>query len=143
MVVHEEHDYVDRFSAYLETERSTAEAIKRRSAPAPTGATGYDSLSIFSAEAEAGFHHCRNYADAFGMREDILRNAFIGGAGYLIENVAGLLQALLKPCTVAFVLREAESTKQNQTGEAQDFLSQYVFLCMAREVDLHLWSCRA
>lgn len=92
VLVHHQHDQVNRLSAGLEAEAAAFNAEECGRAPAVGVAAGDHAFTQSGAEDEAALDHGRDNGNAFGRIHDLLRNAAVGRGHHVIEHLCGRLQ---------------------------------------------------
>src|SRR5271163_5011268 len=84
--IHDQQDQVSSFSADLKADAGTFESVHRRGSPSSAevlaGAANHGAASVLSANSERQFLDARNYDDALGLVQKILRNVV-----WYVENL--------------------------------------------------------
>ena len=86
LVIHDQHDQVDRLSADLRAPAAAGNNEERRCAPA-CPVRQVHAAAMLRAKHEAAFHHGRNHGNALRTLQDLVGNSFVGRAQQFIQDL--------------------------------------------------------
>src|ERR1700757_3734490 len=86
-IVHDQHDQVDAFEAYLKSSTAAADGDECGCAPAFSGAAGGHATAVLATKDESAFDHVRYHHDALGIVQHFLGDAFVRRGHNAVNHV--------------------------------------------------------